>query len=397
MASRAKEKQPADAKSRMPIASAIPGAGSESPRESRTLRTHIGWINLVTIIALLSVARSIVLNIMEYGFIIESPLAQLKWADTLYFLVVFALNATRACLFYAVSAFAWPVAAVYILLSEGLMSLLVFRRINYVYMRSWAHIILLITDLKLVSFLVERCPSTLEELLRFMVLPTLMYKQSYAWKESRSFALVGRHVASFIAYYLLFVFLMDQYAIPSVYRIIEHDSAFSLMDSCVNLSISTILLFIVFFQLVFNGFLAIVAELTGFAETAYGEWWNSATAAEFWKCWNIPVHQFINNYLHKPMVRRGVPRPLAMSVCFVLSGAVHEYVTAMAMRKLTGYMFLAMVSQAPFMYVSDVFTRRFPAYGNMFFWLMFSAIGQPLTVLLIFRAHYIEKAQDIEP
>lgn len=366
----------------------------EEPHGSKNAGTPpgIGWNNLVAIIAVLSVLRSVILNILDYGFIMEIPLSKLQVKDIFKFSAFIILNGLRCLAFYLLVTGHRGFGLGFITLTEAGLAVFVFHQIEYVYFRFWAHTFSVITDLKLISYCLERGSVALKEFTLFMAVPTLVFKPPYSHTCTADYRRVSRKIIEFSLYFILFVFFMDQYAIPSIYNIMEFNSVFSLVENCINLSISTILLFILFFLLVFNCFLVVLGELTGFKEMTFRDWWNSTSASEFWRSWNIPVHRFVTTYLYKPIAARGVSRMMTTMICFTVSGLLHEYVTALAMKKATGYMFLAMIAQAPLMYISDAFQKKFPMYGNLFFWLSFSVLGQPLIVLFIFRSHYIERS-----
>jgi len=46
----------------------------------------------------------------------------------------------------------------------------------------------------------------------------------------------------------------------------------------------------------------IIAELLRFGDREfYKDWWNCRSLAEFWRTWNMPVHQWFLRHVSQPM------------------------------------------------------------------------------------------------
>lgn len=57
----------------------------------------------------------------------------------------------------------------------------------------------------------------------------------------------------------------------------------------------------------FEYFLNFTAELTYFADREfYKEWWNCKDLGEYWRLWNIPVHNWFVRHVYNPMIYRVV-------------------------------------------------------------------------------------------
>jgi MBOAT, membrane-bound O-acyltransferase family len=60
------------------------------------------------------------------------------------------------------------------------------------------------------------------------------------------------------------------------------------------------------------------------------------TPADFWRRWNVPAHQFLNEYVFKPA--GGLRKPIrATLITFGMSGLVHEYVFGIAAGRVQGW------------------------------------------------------------
>ncbi len=64
---------------------------------------------------------------------------------------------------------------------------------------------------------------------------------------------------------------------------------------------------IVMFFSSFEYCLNFLAEITYFADREfYKEWWNCRDLAEYWRLWNIPVHNWFIRHIYNPLIFRVV-------------------------------------------------------------------------------------------
>ena len=83
-------------------------------------------------------------------------------------------------------------------------------------------------------------------------------------------------------------------------------------------------------------YLTLWAEITGFADRRfYDDWWNSTSMDEYWRKWNLPVHQFLMRHIYWPIRRRKVGKVLSAWVVFLFSAFFHEYIWAGMIGKIT--------------------------------------------------------------
>jgi D-alanyl-lipoteichoic acid acyltransferase DltB (MBOAT superfamily) len=83
------------------------------------------------------------------------------------------------------------------------------------------------------------------------------------------------------------------------------------------------------------------------------------TPADFWRRWNVPAQQFLNEYTFQPA--GGPRRPVrATLVTFAVSGLVHEYVFGIASGRVQGWQLLFFMIQG----VAVVATMRVRPRGR---------------------------------
>ncbi|KAM0672920.1 hypothetical protein OCOL_000188 [Ordospora colligata] len=380
-------------------------ASSSHLKGRRNSRTY-GLKNLAIIITFLSVGRFIIDNNKEFGFLMSLPLQTLSLSECICFIITIAISLTRSFIgFYIETTNQKPVYYIYIniIIMETIIAYVNLKHIKHIYSSGWSMIFDIVCMAKLISFhLVNReskrksganhVPPTLEHFSYFLAVPTLCFEFEFPLRTRRDIRKIMWRFAQLALGFLLFVFVMDQYAIPSIYRIAGFSDLTTVVENIINFSISTIILFLVFFYTVFYCLLEAIAEITLFYDTCfYQEWWNASSAKEFWALWNRPVYIWLKKHVYSAMIGKGVSRDKAAIMVFVVSGLVHEYVISISIKKFTGWFFITMLIQIPLIHITESFKRRFPSLANFFFWGTFCVIGQPSVMLLYYRSLYIKK------
>lgn len=223
---------------------------------------------------------------------------------------------------------------------------------------------------------------TLRNYLDYIVAPTLVYETSYPRTASIRLRYVAWHALQVCACVVVQFVLLMQFMVP-----IWHNSAPSerhLWWFCMKLALPSFIIWLLMFWGFFHCTLNIIAELTCFADRQfYREWWNATTLGQFWRMWNILVHEWCLRHLYVESVsRHNMPTKTAALGTFLMSAVMHEYVCLVGFRMLRPYMFCGMLLQVPLVQVSTRWagTRK----GNMVMWLML-ILGQSVIVLMYAR------------
>lgn len=344
-----------------------------------------GWKNMLILIAILSMMKHMISNFVTNGLITKlyafKSIAS-NFFEILLFLLIIVL---RSIVIYHFTFFR-KLCFFIILLFEFITSTFVYHKIEYVHIKAWAHIFSLVLTMKHVSFTINFKQISLKKYLDFLLLPTLVYQEEYKRKKYISWKIVFTKTLLFIFHFFAFIFVIDQYMIPSIYHIFHSEKIYEIIDYYITFAIANIVLFKLFFELVFRNFIQIVSELMKYDECCYSEWWNSMSLKEFWTKWNRPVTYFIKIHIFKSLIYKNFSPYKSSSICFLISGIAHEIVIALAFKKLSGLFFFGMVAQIPLIYISEIVKRRFPRFANIFFWIGFCAIGQPMLLLLFYRS-----------
>ncbi|WUR04217.1 diacylglycerol O-acyltransferase 1 (DGAT1) [Vairimorpha necatrix] len=385
-----------------------------------------GFYNFFVLISTLSILRFLIEDCKEYDLVVNFPLSKLRILDLWYFLITILIFTIRSCICYILVNKSLIFTLLNLLVSECLVLYFNIKHISHEYISGWSLIINVVLIAKLISFYVYHqgtltrnrhnthsrstcnrhnahivhkrnsynrihhdtiikttCP--FRHFAYFIVSPTLVYSPHYPRNPSCNYKRVLSKLALLISGLFLFVFVTDQYSVPSIYRIIEMKSTRVVVENIINLSLSTAFLFLIFFNLVFVCSLDIIAELTRFQDTEfYQEWWNSSTVAQFWTLWNIPVHMWIKKHIYIPLMRRSLTKGQARAASFLISALFHEYVVSVGTKQFCGFIFLAMMAQVPLIIISDKINKNFPRYSNFFVWASLCIVGHPIIAILYY-------------
>ncbi|KAH9360735.1 hypothetical protein HPB48_020214 [Haemaphysalis longicornis] len=105
------------------------------------------------------------------------------------------------------------------------------------------------------------------------------------------------------------------------------------LTGCSILLLGSISMFLVFYGFL-HCWLNIFAEAMRFGDRLfYLDWWNSTTYADYYRSWNLVVHDWLFNYVYRDAYKLfNYNKKRAMLVVFFLSALVHEYILALSYR-----------------------------------------------------------------
>eukprot|EP00161_Ancyromonas_sigmoides_P012919 TRINITY_DN3308_c0_g2_i1.p1 TRINITY_DN3308_c0_g2~~TRINITY_DN3308_c0_g2_i1.p1 ORF type:complete len:492 (-),score=176.00 TRINITY_DN3308_c0_g2_i1:24-1388(-) len=167
----------------------------------------------------------------------------------------------------------------------------------------------------------------------------------------------------------------------------------SVVERVLKLAVPNMMIWLVGFYVVFHLQLNIVAEVTRFADRLfYRDWWNSSNLDNFWRTWNLPVHNWIKHTVYLPLVSAGVKRSAVNLIAFLISAALHEVIVSVPFRNIKMWAFLGMIIQVPMVLLTRrLFPNKGSDWGNAIFWCSI-LLGQPLLVLTYFYQYSVEMA-----
>ncbi|EEC09383.1 sterol O-acyltransferase, putative [Ixodes scapularis] len=171
--------------------------------------------------------------------------------------------------------------------------------------------------------------------LYFLFAPTLIYRDSYPRTPKVRWGLVLWYLGQFLACFLLYSVVLNHF-IKDLFRDAGKES-FQLLGftltGCAIMLLGSISMFLVFYGFL-HCWLNIFAEAMRFGDRLfYLDWWNSTTYGDFYRSWNLVVHDWLFNYVYRDAYRAfNRNKKYSMLVVFFLSAVVHEYILAVTYR-----------------------------------------------------------------
>uniref|UniRef100_A0A3Q3KXV0 O-acyltransferase n=1 Tax=Mastacembelus armatus TaxID=205130 RepID=A0A3Q3KXV0_9TELE len=168
--------------------------------------------------------------------------------------------------------------------------------------------------------------------LYFLFAPTLIYRDKYPRNPVIRWGYVATKFLQVLGclFYAYYVFV--RLCIPQFRSVSLQLFDLKAMVLCVFNSIlpGVLVLFLGFFAFLHcwhNAF----AEMLRFADRMfYKDWWNSTSFANYYRTWNVVVHDWLYYYVYRDFLWMSQKRfrPAAMLFVFTVSAVVHEYILA---------------------------------------------------------------------
>jgi hypothetical protein len=113
------------------------------------------------------------------------------------------------------------------------------------------------------------------------------------------------------------------------YATFESQNYFKMLVYTLKLSAPAAYCWLLGFYSLFHSWLNILGEITYFSDRRfYNDWWNAGNLGEYWRKWNMPVHNFLIRHIYYPCRRADMDKSMAMLMTFFVSAAVHEYLVS---------------------------------------------------------------------
>ena len=400
----------------------------ESPEQN-----YRGFLNLTVLLLFVSMARLVLENFRKYGVLLSIPgrdlpitdiLNGLKAISLLWINILVAFGLEKSLVHYP--EFARKKVYYYIIIGNVSVLLLVptwivWTHMYHVVLGFFALFIAVILCMKIVSYhlvnaelrsminqidkLYPDCPYptnlTLGNFLYFWIAPTLCYQPSYPRNASICPKFLLKRLLELAACIAGIHILTEQFALPTVQNSMEPMSKLDwigIIERLLKLSISSLYIWLIGFYALFHSFLNAFAEVIRFGDRAfYKSWWNAKSIDEYWRLWNAPVHQWFRRHVYIPLVVSGWSPKDAQLLIFTISALAHEFLVAVPTNIIQGWAFLGMLFQVPLISLTTYYMRCRPnsSFGNFFFWITFCIVGQPMCVLLYYRAWVTKKYSSV--
>ncbi|KAL3058364.1 hypothetical protein OYC64_010519 [Pagothenia borchgrevinki] len=177
-----------------------------------------------------------------------------------------------------------------------------------------------------------RFPS-LSSYLYFLFCPTLIYRESYPRNTHIRWKYVGITTGMIFGCLFYTYFIMVRLCVP-VFRP-ETKQPFTkrtMVLAVFHSILPGIMLLLLCFFAFLHCWLNLFGELLRFADRMfYKDWWNSTSFANYYRTWNVVVHDWLYQYGYRDFLwlSKRKFRTAAMLSVFIVSAVVHEYALAM--------------------------------------------------------------------
>ncbi|XP_010991206.1 sterol O-acyltransferase 1 [Camelus dromedarius] len=176
---------------------------------------------------------------------------------------------------------------------------------------------------------------TVNQYLYFLFAPTLIYRDNYPRTPSVRWGYVAMQFAQFLGCLFYVYYIFKRLCGPLFRNIKEEPFSARVLVLCVFNSILPgvliqLLIFFAFLHCWLNAF----AEMLRFGDRMfYKDWWNSTSYSNYYRTWNVVVHDWLYYYAYKDFLWFFTKkfRSAAMLAVFAVSAVVHEYALALCL------------------------------------------------------------------
>ncbi|KDD76294.1 hypothetical protein H632_c280p1, partial [Helicosporidium sp. ATCC 50920] len=232
---------------------------------------------------------------------------------------------------------------------------------------------------------------TLASLGYFLAAPTLCYQTAYPRSGRFRTRWLARRLAALFVLLTVMAFFVEQYIGPSIdssLQPMQDMDWLRMAERVLKLSLPTLYLWLAMFVALFDIWLNVVGEITGFGDREfYKEWWNASTVGDYWRLWNMPVHKWMLRHVYFPCVRYGLNKFVAGLIVFFVSAVFHEVLVGVPLHMVRSWSFWGIMAQVPLMLVTEWLKKKLDSQriGNAIFWISFCFLGQPLSIILYYH------------
>uniref|UniRef100_A0A3P9KUM3 O-acyltransferase n=1 Tax=Oryzias latipes TaxID=8090 RepID=A0A3P9KUM3_ORYLA len=168
--------------------------------------------------------------------------------------------------------------------------------------------------------------------LYFLFAPTLIYRDKYPRNPVTRWSYVASNFLQVLgclcyAYYVFVRLCIPQFRSISLQFLDLRAMVLCVFNSILPGVLVLLLAFFAFLHCWLNAF----AEMLRFADRMfYKDWWNSTSFANYYRTWNVVVHDWLYYYVYRDflLISQKRFRLAAMLFVFTISAVVHEYILA---------------------------------------------------------------------
>ncbi|XP_036129401.1 sterol O-acyltransferase 1 isoform X2 [Molossus molossus] len=220
---------------------------------------------------------------------------------------------------------------------------------------------------------------TVNQYLYFLFAPTLIYRDSYPRTPTVRWGYVAMQFAQVFGCLFYMNYAFERLCVPLFRNIKQEPFSARVLVLCVFNSIlpgvlGLLLTFFAFLHCWLNAF----AEMLRFGDRMfYKDWWNSTSYSNYYRTWNVVVHDWLYYYAYKDFLWFFTKRfrSAAMLAVFAVSAVVHEYILAVTLNFFYPVLFILFMffGMAFNFIVND--SRKRPIWNVMMWTSLFAGQG----------------------
>ncbi|XP_067370584.1 sterol O-acyltransferase 1 isoform X1 [Channa argus] len=208
--------------------------------------------------------------------------------------------------------------------------------------------------------------------LYFLFAPTLIYRDAYPRNPLIRWEYVATKFLQVLGCLFFLYYMFVRLCVPRFHGISLQLSDLKAFVLCVfNSILPGVLVFLLGFFGVLHCWLNAFAEMLRFADRMfYKDWWNSTSFANFYRTWNVVVHDFLYYYVYQDFLWMSQNRfkPAAMLFVFTVSAVVHEYILVICFGFFYPVLFCLFMSFG-MMFNFILHDQRKDPIWNIFMWM----------------------------
>lgn len=209
---------------------------------------------------------------------------------------------------------------------------------------------------------------TFTHFLYFLFVPTLVYKDEYPKKTTRSWSFILKTSTEFVLTLFYICFIFEKFFLSPFEDYCLRSRKWSELISQILINaIPALLIKLCAFYNLLHSWLNVFAELLHFSDREfYKDWWNSTTYAAYYKTWNTVVHDWLFTYIYKDTYEylRPGSKHFARFMVFFISAIFHEFIISFALKSFFPIMFVQFFIFGTLLSL----VRNFNFVGNVFLW-----------------------------
>jgi sterol O-acyltransferase len=254
-----------------------------------------------------------------------------------------------------------------------------------------------LTEDKLPKIQIETIKIELKKIVFFLFCPSLIYRDSYPRLIFYRYDKIAAHIVNFLlccsCLYLLFRYICSPYL--TTIKLRNMYSLLYFAYDTIRLSVVGTFFLIIMFFLVLHTWMNLFSELLLFGDRRfYEDWWNCTNFEEWYRKWNMVVHEWLYYYVYNDVIRLSKGRNskfVAKIVVFTLSVLIHEIIVWRAL----GFFFpiLSFFFGGPGIIFTYLRLKN-RSFNILFWWKLFIGIGMLLCLFL--REFYLRDFIDNE-